>query len=100
MKIDKDKLQFDILYESKRKSSVTAYLLWLFLGGLGAQHFYIQGIGSTIGWVCVAFLVMSLFSPVFSFGTLILWFVGLFCIKRDLRISNMEIRMDLEKKYG
>lgn len=98
--MNKDKLQFDILYESKRKSTWIALLLWLLLGGVGAQHFYIQGSNSTIGWLCVVFLLMSVFIPVFYFGVVLFWIIGLFCIRRDLRIRNMEVRMDLEKKYG
>jgi hypothetical protein len=98
--MNKSKLQFDILYESKKKSGFVAGLLWLLLGGIGAQHFYIQGTDSTIGWMSLFIFIFCLFIPVLYILVVIMWVVGLFCIRRDVRVRNMEIRMDLEKKYG
>lgn len=94
-----NKLQIETLYEHKRKKKLVSYLLWLFLGGIGTQHFYIQGSGSGYAWCMVAVLVLSLVSPVFYPMWIVCLFYGLFTIKRDVRLKNLEIKMNLEKEY-
>lgn len=95
-----NKLQIETLYEHKRKKKLVSYLLWLFLGGIGAQHFYIQGSGSGYAWCMVAVLVLSLVSPIFYPMWIVCLFYGLFTIKRDVRLKNLEIKMNLEKEYA
>ena len=95
-----NKLQIDTLYEYKRKKPWICYLLWLLLGGIGTQHFYIQGSGSGYAWCMIIFIVLSLFTPVFTPVWFVCLFYGLFTIRRDVRLKNLEIKMDLEKEYA
>ena len=41
-------------FETRRKSHVAAYLLWLLLGVVGAHRFYLQMRASGFGMLCLA----------------------------------------------
>ncbi|MDO5532601.1 TM2 domain-containing protein [Sutterella sp.] len=53
---------------NEKKSSLTAYALWFFLGYLGVHHFYLGRtktglfylVGGIIGWICVGFGVLAM----------------------------------------
>ena len=60
--LDKDEMrQFMMIYPTRRKNASTGVLLALFLGGLGAHHFWLgkTGLGilyllcGTIGWLLI-----------------------------------------------
>lgn len=53
------------MYASEQKSVAVAYLLWFFLGGVGAHRFYLGKPGSAV----VLFLI-TVFSPFTLFATL------------------------------
>jgi len=59
-----------MLFEANKKSTVVAYLLWLFLGGFGGHRFYCGEIGSA-----VAQLVLMIFGLLLS-----LVLIGIFVI--------------------
>jgi TM2 domain-containing membrane protein YozV len=62
----KDAARSQMLFEANRKSVGVAYLLWLFLGGLGGHRFYAGYTGSA-----VAQLLLSIF------GWMTVWAMGL-----------------------
>ena len=43
-----------VAFETRRKSHVAAYLLWLLLGVVGAHRFYLQMRASGFGMLCLA----------------------------------------------
>jgi TM2 domain-containing membrane protein YozV len=43
-------------FESSKKSTGVAYLLWFFTGGLGGHRFYLGRIGSAVGQLVLALL--------------------------------------------
>lgn len=54
-------------FEAGKKSTGVAYILWIFLGGLGAHRFYLERTGSAVGQLVLSIL-----------GWLTIWFgVGL-----------------------
>jgi TM2 domain-containing membrane protein YozV len=71
------------------KSAAVAYLLWVFLGGLGAHRFYMGRIGSGFGMMAlaVASLILSVFViGLIGFPILFVWWVAdAFLINRWLK---------------
>lgn len=61
---------------SERKSMLTAHLLWLFFGLVGAHRFYL-GKKESAWWMVVLFAVV-LFGPakIFVAAALLLWWVA------------------------
>jgi TM2 domain-containing membrane protein YozV len=64
------RLMFDNEYEKKKKSKLTAYLLWFFLGFFGVHKFYLKKVGmgilyiftaglGGIGWLIDVFIMSS-----------------------------------------
>ena len=47
-----------ILYDAHRKSTVVAYLLWFFLGGIGVHRFYLGRPGSGAGMIVLCILAI------------------------------------------
>lgn len=80
---------------NEKKSIVVAYLLWFFLGALGAHNFYmgrtlygaLQLLGTVIGWATAGIIV----------GMVLLGLVGISWIV-DLFLIPGGIRNDLDKK--
>lgn len=80
-------------FESMKKSTATAYLLWWFLGIFGAHRFYLGKTGSAIAMLLItlfSFLSMIVFIGFFTiFITMIWWFVDLFLIPEMTRSYNV-----------
>lgn len=60
-------------YDANKKSALIAYLLWFFLGGLGAHRFYLGRTGSA-----VAILLLTIFSSLLTIVTV--GFIGFFVV--------------------
>lgn len=82
-------------YDAAKKSVGAAYLLWIFLGGVGGHRFYAGKIGTGVaylvmhilGWLTVAFGIGLLFFAVI----LIWWIIDGFMLGGMIRQKNMEI---------
>ena len=67
-----------MLFEANKKSVGVAYLLWLFLGGLGGHRFYAQRTGSAI-----AILLLTIFGILLAsigVGLLLLVIAGIWVL--------------------
>ncbi|WP_240319143.1 TM2 domain-containing protein [Acidibrevibacterium fodinaquatile] len=51
-------------YDANKRSAVVAYLLWFFVGYLGAHRFYLNHVGS--GVVMLIFFFLSIFFLIFG----------------------------------
>lgn len=80
-------------FSKRRKSSTTLWLLWLFLGGLGAHRFYL---GQPIGWL---YIILSLFgfatAGVTTAITGLMLIVDAFLNGRRLAAANDRIERDI-----
>lgn len=96
-----------MLYDAHKKSAGVAYLLWFFLGGLGAHRFYTGRAGSAsamialnaLGWITLAFVIGFGLLAVFS----VWWLVDAFLIGGWVRHHNADLIERLEadaKKAG
>jgi TM2 domain-containing membrane protein YozV len=56
-------------FEANKKSTGTAYLLWIFLGGLGAHRFYLGRPGSAIAQIAIFWLSFPLMWVLIGFLT-------------------------------
>lgn len=87
---------------NEAKSVGVAYLLWLFLGGLGAHRFYIGRVGSGLA-ILVLMIVGILLAP-FRVGTVflvpaVIWMlVDAFLIPGMIRQQKDEVRNSLGKQ--
>ena len=82
-------------YDAQKKSALIAYLLWWFLGSLGAHRFYM---GRTASAVCMLLLTLSswvLILVVIGFAGLaavaIWWLIDAFLIPGYIRRYNMRL---------
>lgn len=86
------------------KTSGVAYILWLFLGGLGAHRFYIGRPGSGLAILALMVLGVTLTpSPVGSLFLVIgvIWvIVDLFLIPGMIQAQNDEIRENLQRQLS
>lgn len=88
-------------FEANKKSTVVAYLLWFFLGWLGAHRFYLGYV--TSGLILLALWLIGTVLSVIYIGFLILaipavwWFVDLFLIPGLARTRNLEIIAEIER---
>lgn len=74
----------DSEYEDKKKNPVVAWLLWFFLGGLGAHRFYL---GNTGYAVCMI---------LFGWATAFIWpLVDAFFINKRLKEINAKVELDI-----
>jgi TM2 domain-containing membrane protein YozV len=84
-----------MLYDAQKKSVGVAYLLWVFLGTLGAHRFYVGRIGTaiaqlllTIVGVCTMFLGVGFFVA----GCVGLWvLIDAFLLPGIIRMHNLEL---------
>lgn len=69
------------------KETSVAYLLWFFLGGVGAHHFYLRRTGHAVAYLCA--FVLGFVTVGFGFIiTAILLLVDLFMIPQFTRRAN------------
>lgn len=92
MTLDRTAAQYDI----EKKSLLAAYVLWFFLGYVGAHRFYLGRPLS--GFVMLALSAVTLLLTVVSFGVLgFLWFVvGLWWLIDALLIPGIAARRNAD----
>jgi TM2 domain-containing membrane protein YozV len=77
-------------FEKVKKSKVVAYLLWFFLGGLGAHRFYTRDTG-----LGIAIIVVSIISTFLLFIPIGIWLlVDLFLVGK--RINQLNDQLEAE----
>lgn len=74
---------------TEQKKPAVAYLLWFFLGFLGAHRFYL---GSIVGGIVYLVLLLPLAFFTFGVGTLLMLGVDLFLISGLLKKHNSKLR--------
>ena len=74
-------------YVKSRKDKTTTYLLWFFLGGLGAHRLYLYGVKS---------FLLFLLSWLLLIPVVLVW-VDLFTISRKVDEHNLALRKSLDE---
>lgn len=77
-------------YESSRKKGIVAWLLWLFLGVLGAHRFYLGNTGYAIAMLLCGWMTLGIW-PLLD---------GIICINPNLKKQNRELWDRIAAKYG
>ncbi|MCC6678544.1 MAG: TM2 domain-containing protein [Phycisphaerales bacterium] len=84
-----------MLYDANKKSLLVAYLLWWFLGFLGAHRLYLGRIGSGIFMLVVSIVSWVLTLVLVGFIGLALiglwWLIDAFLIPGMVRKDNMRL---------
>lgn len=84
---------------NEAKSPLLAYLLWIFLGGLGIHRFYLGKTGSGIGMLALAFIgaiTLPLGVGLFLLAALGIWMlVDLFLIPGMVNEQRSKLRTEL-----
>ncbi|MCS6922694.1 MAG: TM2 domain-containing protein [Elioraea sp.] len=82
-------------FESRKRSTGAAYLLWFFLGGFGAHRFYLGRSASAVAMLLLFIIsIPLLFVFVGWFGLIIFsiwWLVDAFLIPGMIRRYNMAL---------
>lgn len=68
-------------YESSRKKGIVAWLLWLFLGVIGAHRFYLGNTGYAVAMLLLGWATLGIW-PLLD---------GIICINRNLRTQNLAL---------
>ncbi|MFQ3622296.1 MAG: NINE protein [Acetobacteraceae bacterium] len=84
-------------FQSRKKSAGVAYLLWLFLGGLGLHRFYLRRYASGSALILILLLsLLLLFIPILNliaavgfFVLLVWWVIDAALIPGMVRTHNM-----------
>ena len=88
-----------LMYDANRKSAGVAYLLLIFLGGLGAHRFYLGKTGSALAQLAMSifgWLTLAVFVGVLLLIPLGIWLiVDLFLIPGIVRGQNTRLANDL-----
>jgi TM2 domain-containing membrane protein YozV len=74
-------------YDANKKSVGVAYLLWFFLGGLGAHRFYLGE--TTTGVAILLITVISLVLMILLIGLFTIWIAVAWVIVDAFLIPNM-----------
>ncbi|WP_240310941.1 TM2 domain-containing protein [Altererythrobacter sp. ZODW24] len=93
-----DSTRDQMLFEANRKSTGASYLLWFFLGGLGAHRFYLGRTGTAI---TQALLALFGWLPL-GLGWLALgiwWIVDAFLIPSIIREEDLETIRQLDRGH-
>jgi TM2 domain-containing membrane protein YozV len=84
-----------MMYDAHKKSSGTAFLLWIFVGWLGAHRFYLGSTGS--GAAMLALWLIGILTSILGVGLLLIaavgiwWFIDLFLISGMVRDHNVRL---------
>lgn len=78
------RIQEQLIYEAHRKSTGAAYLLWFFLGFLGAHRFYLGRTGTGIAQLLMCLSVVGIIPLAFW------WLIDGFRIPGMVREENMD----------
>ena len=88
-----------MMYDAQKKSAGAAYLLWFFLGWVGAHRFYLGSSGS--GAAMLILWLVGLFTAIVGIGLILIaavgiwWFVDLLLIPGIIRDHNMRLAQQL-----
>jgi TM2 domain-containing membrane protein YozV len=81
-----------MMYDANKKSATVAYLLWFFLGMLGAHRFYLDRSGSAVAQMLITFmswLLLFVFVGIFTLAAVGMWvLVDAFLIPDWIREHN------------
>lgn len=84
-----------MMFEAQKKSMGVSYVLWFFLGGLGAHRFYLGRTGSAVGMLVLFFmslLLVLVYIGLLGFLALWVWqIVDAFLIPGIVREYNMQL---------
>lgn len=87
-------------YDANKKSAPVAYLLWFFVGTLGAHRFYLERTGSAIAILLItvaSLLLMFVAVGFFTILIVVIWcFVDIFLIPGMVREYNSRLAERLE----
>ena len=90
-----ERLKQQLMFEASRKSAGASYLLWFFLGGLGAHRFYLGRTGTGIAQLLLALLGwLPLMLGWMALG--IWWLVDAFLIPDMVRVENLKTIQQIE----
>ncbi len=82
-------------YDAQKKSVLVAYLLWWFLGSLGAHRFYLGRTGSAVAMLVITLLSIPLMLILIGFVGIavvgVWWIVDAFLIPGIAKIHNMKL---------
>lgn len=89
--------------QNDKKSVGVAYLLWLFLSGLGAHRFYLGSTGAGIaqlllfvlGWLTAMFVVGFLLLAIWGIWVLVDAFLIPGMVDRDMQVRRQRLTADL-----
>jgi TM2 domain-containing membrane protein YozV len=81
-------------YDAAKKSAGIAYVLWFFLGSLGAHRFYLGQSGS--GAAMAIIFVISLFTTFIMIGFVGLAAIGIWWLVDAFLIPGIVTRVNLE----
>lgn len=90
-----EKLKQQLLFEATKKSTGASYLLWFFLGGLGAHRFYLGRTGTGIAQLMLAlFGWLPLMLGWAALG--VWWLVDAFLIPDMVKVENLKAIQHIE----
>lgn len=79
--------ELELRYEANKKSAVVAYLLWFFLGGLGAHRFYLGD--KRYGGVMLGLTLLGILTLFIFVGALLILAVAVWCLVDAFKIPDM-----------
>ncbi|WP_347267139.1 TM2 domain-containing protein [Paracoccus sp. (in: a-proteobacteria)] len=85
-------------FQSRAKSTGTAYLLWFFLGSLGGHRFYLGKTGTAM--LMLACTVIGLFTLFPLLVTLLIGLYDLFTLPSQVRAINDGLMADISSGKG
>jgi TM2 domain-containing membrane protein YozV len=84
---DMNDARLQMTFQAQKKSTGVAYLLWFFLGGLGAHRFYLGQTGTAIAQLVL--FVLGWLTVIIFIGVLLLAAVGIWLIVDAFLIPGM-----------
>lgn len=90
--------------EQKKLSTVVGYILWFFLGQLGAHRFYTRKIGSAVamlvleilGWLTAIILIGFVFLAIVG----VWWIVDAFLLHGVINEKNQQIEKEIVQQVA